>query len=462
MITSLSIKNFALIEDVSVPLLPGFTAITGETGAGKSIILGALGLVLGKRADIAAVRDASKKCVVEAVFSLQAYALEKTFGTLGIDHDPQTIIRREILPSGKSRAFVNDTPVNLTNLQQLAPHLVAVHSQHQTLEIASENFQIEVLDALAENGALLAEYTLKRAEHTSILKELTLKQQQKSETEKELDYNTFLHNELKEAVLAGIDQTELEQRHATLSHAEEITGTLAQVYALLSEERSGTLQTLKGTRQLLGKLKPLAPQFETLWDRTNSVVIEMEDIFETVVHISENSEADPVALLALNETLATVHRLQKKHNVATVAALVEIENRLAKEISTTQNIDKEIEALAKKLALSKAGALQVAATLSKKRKAAIPLVKQKLGAYLSTLGMPHAQFEFVIEETDSFNAKGTNTLQVLFSANKGIAPGPLKKVASGGELSRIMLSIKALLAQYKQLPTLIFDEIDTG
>ncbi len=462
MITSLAIKNYALIEDIRVDFNEGLTIITGETGAGKSILLGALALLLGKRADMGSVKDSSKKCVVEGHFSIKNYGLQNVFNENDLDYESHTIIRREILPGGKSRAFVNDTPVALTQLQALAPHLIDVHSQHETLEVVSENFQMEVIDALAGNDALLKSYQAQFADFKTISEKLSAIKLQKENGIKELDYNAFLFSELQQANLKKLNQQDLEETYETLNNAEAIQEALSNVSKLLDEDQIGSLQTAKEARIVLGRIKEFSKTFEDYWQRLNSTIIEMEDISDEVAKTAEKIEADPEMLFQVNEKLQTLYKLQQKHSVSTVSELIEIEKELEEKVNTTLGLDDQIENLEKEKNKLRETTLKTSAELHSKRVAAIPILKQKLEETLFPLGLPNARFQFELSPSEDFKNNGTDILQLLFTANKGLAFGPLKKVASGGEMSRIMLAIKAVLAEYKKLPTIVFDEIDTG
>ena len=462
MITTLVIKNYALIEDIRVDFNEGLTIITGETGAGKSILLGALALLLGKRADLGSVKDSSKKCIVEGHFSLGNYHLQSIFDENDMDYESHTIIRREILPSGKSRAFVNDTPVGLTQLQALSPYLIDVHSQHETLEVATESFQMEVIDALAGNSSLLKSYRKELLDFKKTSEELSVLKQQKEEASKELDYSTFLFNELQQAGLSKLDQLQLEESYETLNNSEAIQEALGNVKQLLDEDQIGTLQTAMEARIVLGRIKEFSTVFEGFWQRLNSIILELEDISSEVGNASEKIEADPEMLLQVNEKLQTLYKLQQKHAVSSVSELIEIEKNLEEKVNTTLGMDDEIEKLEKQKELLRLAALKTAAELHHKREQSIPVLKKKLEETLLPLGLPNARFQFELNASEDFKANGTDTLQLLFTANKGLAFGPLKKIASGGEMSRIMLSIKAVLAEYKKLPTIVFDEIDTG
>ena len=462
MITNLVIKNYALIEDIRVRLRDGLTIITGETGAGKSILLGALGLLLGKRADLSSVKVASEKCIIEGEFSLKDYKLKPVFVKNDLDYDHQTIIRREILPGGKSRAFVNDSPVSLAQLQNLGIHLVDVHSQNETLSLSSESFQIEIIDALAGNDAILEVYTNQLEEFRVISEEITTLKSNKEQVAKELDYNTFLYSELSEAGLKGMNQQELEDSYETLNNSEVIQESFSQIVNLLSEEQIGTLETAKQARIIFGKIKDFSTLYQEYWARLNSTIIELEDIFEGMEDLAGSVEADPSRLFEINEKLQVLYKLQQKHSVATVSELLEIQNQLASKIDSVINMDERLVDLENEQLQLKTEALKTASKLHENRTKAIPMLKEQLEVYLAELGLPNARFKFELEPSESFRKNGTDKLELLFTANKGLDFGPLKKIASGGEMSRIMLSVKAVLAQYKKLPTIIFDEIDTG
>lgn len=462
MITSLSIKNYALIEDIQVNFKAGMTIITGETGAGKSILLGALSLLLGKRADISSVKDSSKKCTIEGEFSVSMYNIQNIFKENDLDYESHTILRREILPSGKSRAFINDTPVSLAQMQALGIHLVDIHSQHETLSITSEAYQLEVIDALAGNESLLNEYSKKLNEYTSHSEKLSRLETSKSDATKELDYNTFLHKELDEAQLDGLNLQELEETYETLNNAEEIEATLSQAVTILGQEQIGSLETIKEIRGLLAKLKDFSATYAELWDRFNSIVIELDDLEATLTDKVEDIEADPQQLFTVNEKIQTIYKLQQKHNLTTIEELKQLRDELALKIDVTLHIDEEIEKVRNTLNIVKKETQTIGTKISKAREEASPKLKQELESILTSLGLPNAQFQFNFSPSETFRKNGIDALTLLFSANKGGTLGSLKKVASGGEMSRIMLAIKAVLSSYKKLPTIIFDEIDTG
>lgn len=462
MILSLSIKNYALIEDIQVPLTKGLTIITGETGAGKSILLGALGLLLGKRADLGSVKDATQKCIIEGEFSLKGYGLQTLFKDHDLDYDVHTIIRREILPSGKSRAFVNDTPVGLSQLQALGGYLVDIHSQQETNSFATEVFQLEVLDALAGNAPILQGYQNALLEFTSISKQLEKQLSQKEAALKELDYHTFLQQELMEASLHTIDQQALETNYNTLNNAEEIQGSFAEIEQLFSQENTGIIDSVKQARSLLNNISKYAPSYQELYDRLHSVTLELEDVISSIENTSEDLQVDPTELFRINEVLQTLYRLQHKHSVSSVKELADIESNLSSKIYNSQHLDTTIETLEKEKQKLTQALLKLAKDLHGNRVEALPMLEQKLETYLSLLGLPNAKFKVEFTTSPTFKKSGTDNLALYFTANKGGNFGLLKKVASGGEMSRIMLSVKALLSQYKKLPTIVFDEIDTG
>ena len=462
MLSKLSIKNFALIDDICVEFTSGLTSITGETGAGKSIILGALSLVLGKRADLNSIRNNTLKCIIEAEFILDKSQFLILFNEFELDFDVHTIIRRELLPSGKSRAFVNDTPVTLSQLQLLSNYLLDIHSQHETLSLFSETYQLEILDILAGNLVLLKSYSEKLLNYKEVSETILALVYKKESASKELDYNTFLYDELVEANLKNVQQNELEETFSKLNNTETIQETLTAVNSLLNEEQYGALNTLKETRSLLVKLNTVSLDFQNLYERLNSFIIEMDDISEEMINLSSSIEADPSLLNEINEKLKTIYKLQQKHNVATVSELVEIQKILEEKIEITNNLDGEIDKLEIYKGKLKNKVKDLANKIHKKRIIVIPTLKDKLTSILNELGMPNAAFKFELTSTTIFKKNGTDSLLLLFTANKGHNFGPLNKVASGGELSRIMLSIKAVIAQYKKLPTAIFDEIDSG
>ena len=462
MLVQLSIKNFALIDDLSIQFQQGFTTITGETGAGKSILLGALSLVLGKRADLSSLKDKTSKCTVEAEFLLEEYGLESFFVENDLDYEAHTIVRRELLPSGKSRAFINDTPVTLDVLSALGEQLVDIHSQHQTLLLTENAFQFRVLDALAENNALLKEYRELLKKHRSLTRELQRMTATKMEAEKELDYNSFLLQELEQAPLREGVLAELEEEYTTLNNVEQLMELLGNSHQLLQDEQLGVLASLTQLKQVAQKLTDFGEQYETINERIQSVAIEVADVATDIERLSDTVEPNPTRLEEVNGQIQLLHDLLKKHQVSTIEGLIETRNSLQEQVQITSTADEAIAALEKEIQALEATLTTISNSLHKQRVAIIPKLKTDLKTLIGMLGMGAAEFKIEVVPTDSFLSNGSDQLIFQFAANKGSDFGELKKVASGGELSRIMLAIKSILASYEKLPTLIFDEIDTG
>lgn len=462
MITSLSIENFALIEKLNIDFSKGFSIITGETGAGKSILLGALGLVLGKRADLSSLKNKEEKCIVEANFEISDYNLRWFFEENDLDYEPETIIRREILPSGKSRAFVNDSPVNLQQLQDLSQFLIDVHSQHQTLELAEEAYQFKIIDAIAGNQELMASYVAKLKQYRKTKSDLELKQSTLSAILKEKDYNEFLFNELQSANLKAGELENLERSYEALNNVELIKDNLSLLLALANDEQFGLLKSLKEFRAILQKNSGFSSEYQALSERTQSVVIELDDIVAELAKESDTVFSDPEKLALIDQKLQLIYTLQKKHQVLTVEELIDIQNELESKVVSVVNLEEEITALQKNSQEIEAALEVISAQISESRSAAIPVLTHQLVQILAQLGMPNVQFKIEIFAAANYRNNGKDDLLFLFSANKGADFGLLKKVASGGEMSRIMLAVKSILAQYSKLPTIIFDEIDTG
>ena len=462
MLQSLAIKNFALIEDMKVPFSKGFTIITGETGSGKSILLDALALVLGRRADLSALRNKEEKCVVEAEFAIENYALADFFHQEELDYEPLTIIRREILPSGKSRAFVNDSPVTLDVLSRLSKALIDIHSQHDTQQLSEEDFQFFLIDALAENTPLLQEYQAALKVYKQQSKKLQELKDFQENTQKEHDYNTFVLGELQEIDLEEGMQEELEAFYTQASNSETIRDNLTEAANLLAEEEQGIMTQVRELSSLFATLSSYSPQYNELYERIDAVFIELDDLSREVYDLAENVEFDPKKLARVQKKLQKIYDLQKKHKVATVAELIAIEEALEAKVAQMENIEGDIEIAQKEADQALQTLSALAQKLHKAREKVIPTLTKSLQTSLKDLGMPNAQFQISLSPTDHYQAKGNDTLSFLFSANKGGNFGLLKKTASGGELSRIMLTIKSLLATKIALPTIIFDEIDTG
>ena len=462
MITSLSIKNYALIEKLTIDFSKGFSTITGETGAGKSIILGALGLVLGKRADLTSMKNKEEKCIIEAHFEISKYNLLPFFEANDLDYEDDTIIRREILSSGKSRAFINDSPVNLQELQELSLFLIDIHSQQQTQELSDENVQFNIIDAIANNKEIILEYQSLLKSYKLDKSKLNALLKRQNESKKEQEYNTFLLDELVVAQLKLGEQEILEADFEKLNNVEIIKESIDRSLAIANEEQIGVLHNLNEIKISLQKIASFSVEYHSLLERITSLTIEFDDIAEEMNRCSEKLINDPEQLDLISQKLQVIFNLQKKHQVATVDELLEIQANLENSVLELGNMEEEIAALMISIE-QKAVELDAFSTrLHTNRLESIPVLSQKLIAILETLGMPNVRFKIEINRTETYFQNGKDELQFLFSANKGTDFGLLKKVASGGEMSRIMLAVKAILAQYSKLPTLIFDEIDTG
>lgn len=462
MLTTLSIKNYALIEDIQMNLQSGFTIITGETGAGKSIMLGALSLLLGKRADFSAIRDPEKKCVIEGTFNVSAYELQALFTSEDLDYEAQTIIRREILPSGKSRAFINDTPANLSSLQVLGARLLDIHSQHETLSLGDNDYQFLVIDSLANNSEKLKDFRQSLKELKSLQKQLYKMREEQAQATKEYDYNLFLLTELQQAKLQPGMQEELEERYEELSNVEQLTEQLGSAVNAIQQEEIGAAATLREARNNLQRIAGISANYQQLYERLQSVNIELDDIATELEASLEKVEANPEELSQINDKLQVLYNLQKKHLVSTVVELKEIEEVLAQKVSVTENAEEEIAKAERAISTKKEVLQKQASEIHSSRKAVIPKFIKEIETILNDLGMPNASLRIELDQQEEFFPNGQDSMSWLLSANKGGSYNDIKKAASGGELSRIMLAVKSILATYSKLPTIIFDEIDTG
>lgn len=462
MLSSISIKNYALINELHIDFSSGLTIITGETGAGKSILLGALGLVLGNRADSSTLKNTNRKCVIEAIVSIDTYNLQDFFETEDIDYEPNTILRREILPSGKSRAFINDTPVTLLVLTAIRARLIDIHSQHHTLQISGQEFQFKLLDAVANNESKLASYQSELASYAKEKKKLEEIQHAQREAHLQYDYNSHLYNELLEAKLIEDEQELLEEKLEKINNVEEIKQNLSEALQITTDENIGIQNLLYSLEQKLTKIDSYSKEYQELSDRISSVKIELDDIVGDLESAFERVDFYPSKAAELNDRLQLIYNLQKKHYVNSISELLTIQSVLSKKINTVENaeqslLDQEtiVKGIANKLDV-------VALKISDARSKIILKLSRQLEIILADLGMPHARFQIKNTPSDNYYKNGKDSLSFLFSANKGGQYGELKKVASGGELSRIMLAIKKVLSENSQLPTIIFDEIDSG
>jgi len=464
MLKRLSISNYALIDNLDITFSNELNILTGETGAGKSIILGALSLILGQRAEGKYFFNQQKKCVIEGTFLLNGFHLDEFFTDNDLDYDRETVLRREISADGKSRAFINDTPVNLTTLKKLGEKLIDVHSQHATLEINDEDFQLLVIDTVANNQALLNLYrtTYKSYRQSqSKLKELII---QSDKSKADLDYFQFQFDELEKASLSADEQHDLEQEQNALTHAEEIKRSLITAISILSESEPAVIAQLKEAAVSLGHAEKYNPEISSLTERLNSSLIEVKDILAELERIEQTSFIDEGRLEKINERLNVIYTLQKKHRVNSTSELIDILNDLSDKLQSILFAGEDIEKLKLESDQLHSELIKLAKQLGKSRLAIIPQVEKQIKETLQEVGMPNAVLQILNEPLSEgkFDTNGSNQIRFLFSANKGQSPMPMNKVASGGELSRLMLSIKSLIAKHTALPTIIFDEIDTG
>ena len=462
MLKQLYIRNYALIEELTIDLSNGLTILTGETGAGKSIILGALGLVLGKRADTSSLKNNKEKCIVEAKFTIGRYNLKEFFSDHDLDFEEDTILRREILPSGKSRAFVNDTPVTLPVINELKSFLIDVHSQNQTLQLSDTNYQFYILDSLSKNHENVKEYRSELNQFKSLTAELEEIERHQREVHQQYDYNLHLYHELDEAQLEIGEQEELESKLEKLNNVEDIKRSLSEAIYLSIDDEAGLQNALYTLEQNVSKIAPFAKEYEELSNRISSLKIEFDDIVNELENENENVEYDPIQLERLNDRLQLIFQLQKKHYVATIEELLEVYKTLSKKVQSVENSEAIVTAKKSEIEVSRKNLNRISAIISKNRNSVLSSFQSELENILYNLGMQHTQFQINLSGSDEFLSNGKDKLEFLVSTNKGANFGDLKKVASGGELSRIMLSIKRILSQNTFLPTIIFDEIDTG
>ncbi len=461
MLTRLFIKNYALIKELEINPSAKLNIITGETGAGKSIMLGAIGLLLGRRADVRVLFDEEEKCVIEGDFQIGAYKLQSVFKEVDLDFSEECSIRREISPNGKSRAFINDTPVNLEVLELVSSRLMDIHSQHDTLQLGSNEFQLAIIDNYAQNHNYRETYYQAYQAYTkaeSAYKKLLSEAEQ---ARKEQDYNVFLLEELNKIKLDEISQVELEQELEVLENAEAIKTKLNVVLALLTNDEQGVESTLRSALFELRQLENYAPRFQQLSERANSLFIEIKDIIGEIEREEEKTFLDEERIVQIKETLNLVYSLQKKHYKNSIDELIALRNELTEKVNRVLNLDEDIEKLRQQKDQAYQTLLEIAEILSSSRKEVIEKIEQEVDSLLKELGMPNAHLSIQITDTAP-QALGANQVNFLFSANKGVKPDTLKNVASGGEFSRLMLCIKYILAGKTALPTIIFDEIDTG
>ena len=462
MLKHLYIKNFTLIDELDIELYPGFSVITGETGAGKSIILGAIGLLLGQRADSKAIKQGADKCVIEAQFDLSRYGMEDFFEENDIEYDAaDCIIRRELTAAGKSRAFINDTPVQLSMLKELGERLVDIHSQHQNLLLNKQDFQLNVVDIIAGDEKELAAYQQAFTQYHAAEKELQALQESIEQNRQNADFLQFQCDELSQANLMEGEQEELEQKSETMSHAEEIKSALYEADNALSSEGTGVVVSLKTALSAIRQIEQVLPDAKELVERMDSSYIELKDIAQEISSQMEYVDFDPNELDVINNRLDKLYDLEKKYHVETIEELITKRDELKLQLDRIENSDEALEELQKKLAQLQMQAKKAANTLTKLRTKAAKQIEKEMQTRLVPLGMPNVRFSIQMTE-GALGTSGQDQVAFLFSANTSTPLQPISQVASGGEIARVMLSLKAMISGAVKLPTIIFDEIDTG
>lgn len=462
MLLHLSVENFILIPQLEISLHKGFTCITGETGAGKSILVGALGLILGQRADTSVLRNKNQKCIVEGTFAIGEYQLHQIFETNDLDFEPTSVFRREINPQGKSRAFINDTPVTLNVLKEIGDRLVDIHSQHQTLELNDAAFQLGMVDSYAGHNKTLADYRSLFGKYNQVKAELDdcIKKEQQSVNEKE--FLSFQFDELEKANLNQNEQQEAEEELEILTHAEEIKTRTFSAIGILADDELNIADRLSETKQLLDQATRFSSHLLPIAERISGSLIEIKDVVNELRNFSEQVHYDAERIEKLSLRLDLIYHLQQKHRVNSVPELIEIKNSLSDKLYAIGSLENRIEQLRAALLQQENELLAVSAVLSKQRNSVIHEIETEMHKVLENLGMPSAKFKIHIETLPYFSSTGTDRINFLFSANKGSELREIQKVASGGELSRLMLALKSLVHNRSLLPTILFDEIDSG
>ncbi|NLN29840.1 MAG: DNA repair protein RecN [Bacteroidales bacterium] len=462
MLVKLSVRNYALIRDLDIDFKNGLTIITGETGAGKTILLGALSLILGARAETSALPDKKSKCIVEGTFKVDGYQLKPFFKENDLDYESFTIIRREISAAGKSRAFINDTPVTITVLKELGENLIDIHSQHQTLMLNNNLFQLNVIDSFAGTAEILNDYRLGFIKYRNLRREYTEQSGRAEKNRADLEYHKFQLNQLDTARLLDGEQEDLEKEQELLSHTEEIMTGLAAITELFSSESSSVLGNLNEIRSILNRLKDFLPGGKELAARTESSYIELNDLSSGFEGLAASIIADPARLAQVNERLDTIYTLARKHNVNGLAELLVKREEIRDLVQSIETGDEKLTEMESLLRSEEAVLAKMASAITEKRKKSLPETEKNITAMLRQLGMPNARFRIEFSSLKDFSESGMDQVDFLFSANRQIAPENLAKTASGGELSRVMLSLKSFLARNVKLPSIIFDEIDSG
>ena len=463
MLKHISIRNYALIESVEVDFTSGFSVITGETGHGKSVFLGAVSMLLGQRSDVKAIREGADKCIIEGCFDISGFGLQPFFEENEIDYDDECIVRRELTASGRSRVFVNDTPVGVTQLKEIGAKLIDIHSQHQNLLIADKNYQLSVLDTLADDKFLLDRYSKEYNAYLSLVREIERMKEELEKSRRDEEWLRFQMNELESASLKDGELEELEQEVQELSHSEEIQAALyGACNAIDSDERGSLLTALRDASSALSRIASHYGAAEELSERLESNYIELKDCCSEMMQRAERVQFAPDRLEFVERRIALIYDLQKKHRVATVGELIALYNDISARLERISCGDDDIKDAEKQLSALRAGMADIAGELTEKRRQSAERLKNDITAILVNLGMPMIRFEVDMKRTSDFTSNGVDSVNFLFSANSSSAPQPLCDVASGGEMSRVMLALKSLIASQRNQPTLIFDEVDTG
>ena len=461
MLRHLYISQFAIIDSLDLDIAHGFNVITGQTGAGKSIIMGALALVMGERADYKSIRNGASKCVVEATFDITSSNIRSLFDELDLDYAEECIIRREITANGKSRAFINDTPVNQQQLRAVSAKLIDIHSQHENLLLNNSLFQMQVVDAVAQNAPAIEVYKSAYHRFNSLKKELATLQESAEKLRAEKDYNQFQFNQLQEAAVGADEQELLEAELDKLAHIEDIKYNLQLADSILSNDDAAIAQ-LKTAEQSLGKISDFDKDIASIYERINSVVIELKDVAADVSALFENTDYDPARRNYVEERLNLIYSLEHKHNVKSCEELIEIYNAFARKLESIDSFDDEINSLQAQLSVAEKEMVKASEVLSDSRRAVRDVIAKDLVEKLVYLGINNAKVEVAINSTGNYTVNGSDEVNFLFSANKNVPLRPISTIASGGEISRVMLAIKSLIVKTNDISTIIFDEIDTG
>ena len=462
MLKSLSIKNYLLIDELSVSFNNGFTVITGETGAGKSILVGGISLILGKRADLSVNRDKSQKCIIEGVFDIGSYNLKSVFDKQELDYDTETILRREISTSGKSRAFINDSPVNLGQLSAIGSKIIDIHSQYQNLEILEDDFQFNILDIISNNNNNVSEYENLLHSYKTKKRDLDLLVDERKNLIQSIDYNRFILDEIDSSNVLNENLEDLENIQSSLSNFEEVSSELNFSSQLINNEDLGISSNLLKLKNSITKISENSEKYKSILDRIISLKIETDDIAFEIDTILNSLEQNPEKLNTVIAKIDSINSLFRKHSISTIEDLVEFRDKLALKVESTENIDQKISFLEKECFSLKDELKGVAQKIHKNRLLVIPDFISRIENVLTDLGMKNSKFKIDLIPSDKFYKKGMDEIEFLFKANKGYEFKKIKEAASGGEMSRIMLAIKSIMANYNQLPSIIFDEIDTG